>query len=65
MYTLLATDATNSGEHIKAIPILTQARDLCLSGQYPELDTISLVSYIPNIGRGTHRDIVKDQWLGI
>lgn len=48
MYSLLAADATNSREHIKAIPLLVQARDVCPSGHHPEIDTISLVShYLP------------------
>ena len=45
MYSLLAADATNSREHIKAIPLLVQAREICPSGHHPEVDTISLVSH--------------------
>jgi len=43
MYALLAADAMNSQEYIKSASLFVQARDLCPSGKYPEMDTLSLV----------------------
>ena len=45
MYSLLAEDAMNRQEHVDALSLLAQARDLCPSGQHPEMDTISLVRH--------------------
>lgn len=45
MYALLAADAMDSREYVRAIHLFAQARNLCPSGQYPELDTISLVRH--------------------
>ncbi|KAG9310789.1 hypothetical protein JVU11DRAFT_8639 [Chiua virens] len=44
MYALLAADAMNNQEFMRATLLLGQARSLCPSGQYPELDTLTLVS---------------------
>ncbi|KAG8215514.1 hypothetical protein J3R82DRAFT_9161 [Butyriboletus roseoflavus] len=45
MYSLLAADAMESRDFIRAIPLFAQARHLCPSGQYPEMDTVSLVRH--------------------
>ncbi|KAF8121118.1 hypothetical protein EV363DRAFT_1234174 [Boletus edulis] len=44
MYTLLAAEAMNNQQYIKAMSLFAQARDLCPSCQCPFLDTLSLVS---------------------
>lgn len=43
MYAILAEDAMNRQQHVKAMEWFARARDLCPSGQYPEIDTLSLV----------------------
>ncbi|KAI9458227.1 hypothetical protein HD554DRAFT_2177419 [Boletus coccyginus] len=43
MYALLAADAMNSQEYTKATSLFVQARYLC-PGEYPEMDTLSLIS---------------------